>query len=200
MGILPRSATTTIRSSVAALLGGVGGLFDGTGPVHKATLALDSDADLPGGSALLVPGAEAAALVRLGPVEDHYSVCIKIPHAYGPGRDQDLLLASSADGIPFHHAVLPAENISSRVYSSLWLYLAGIEPVAFGLAADRVARPDQLTDGDRLRVLISSAVGRFRPIGDLAIGDLYDGGAPEFAGSNSGGGLRALPPALFYRG
>ena len=200
MGIIPRSAATTITSTVSALLGGVGGLFEGAGPVYRATLSLDQDAALPGGSTLLVAGSKAGALVRFDRIDDHYAACIKIPDAYGPGRDQDLLLASSADGIPFHHAVLPADSISRRLYSSLWLYLAGVEPVAFGLAADRVARPDDLSAGDGFRLLISSAIGRFRPVGDLVIGDLFDGSPPAFSGGNAGGGLRALPPALFYRG
>lgn len=197
---ITRFATTSIRSSVAAVLGGVGGLFEGDGPEYRATLAIDSDAELPGGTELLTPGGRVDALVRFSHVNDFRTVCIKIPDVYGPGRDQDLLLASSADGIPFHHAVLPAERLDSRLYSSLWLYLAGYEPVAFGLSAEELSQPDVVTHGDRFRFLVSSAVGRFRPIGTIVIEDESGGAATCFAGRNTGGGLRALPPAVFYRG
>lgn len=196
---ITRFAPTSIRSSLSAVLGGVGGLFEGSGPVYQATLSIDADAALPGDTELLAPGKSTDALVRLGRVDDFRTVCIKVPAAYGPGRDQDLLLASSADGIPFHHAVLPAEHVDSRLYSSLWLYLAGFEPVAFGLRADTLAHPDGVTQGDQFGFLVSSAVGRFRPIGNLTIEAEFDGPATHFAGRNNGGGLRALPPALFYR-
>lgn len=197
---ITRFATTTIRSSLAAVLGGAGGLFEGDGPVYRATLAIDADAELPGGTELLTPGGRVDALVRLSHANDFRTVCIKIPEAYGPHRDQDLLLASSADGIPFHHAVLPAEHLDSRLYSSLWLYLAGLEPIAFGLSAEELTQPDTVTPGDRFRFLVSSAVGRFRPIGTFTIEDEVAGAETQFAGRNTGGGLRALPPALFYRG
>lgn len=197
---IARFATTTIRSSLAAVLGGVDGLFEGDGPVYRATLAIASDAEPPGGTELLTPGRRVNALVRFSHVNDFRTVCMKIPDAYGPDRDQDLLLASSADGIPFHHAVLPAERLDSRLYSSLWLYLAGVEPVAFGLRAEELSQPDTVTDGDRFRFLVSSAVGRFREIGTVAIEAELGGAAIRFAGRNTGGGLRALPPAVFYRG
>lgn len=193
-------ASSSVRSTVSAVLGGIGGLFEGDGPVYRATLGIDSTADVPGNTALLTPGSHVDVLVRMSSASEFRTVCIKIPDAYGSGQDQDLLLASSADGIPFHHAVLPAANVDSRLYSSLWLYLAGIEPVVFGLRAEEVAQPTVLTAGDRFGFLVSSAVGRFRAVGTLVIDGESDDAAVTFAGSNTGGGLRALPPALFYRG
>ena len=191
--------TSTSLRTLSAVLGGVGGLFESTGPVHRAALVIDDDAEVPGSAELLTPGARIDALLRLGDDGGFRTACLKIPDAYGPGRDQDFLLASSADGIPFHHAVLPADQVDSRLYSSLWIYLAGIEPVVFGLRADQVSTPGGLTVGDRFDFLISSAVSRFRSIGSVTITE-GDTAATTFAGRNTGGGLRALPPALFYRG
>lgn len=199
MGI-SQFASSSIRSTVSAVLGGIGGLFEGDGRVYRATLGIDLTADVPGNTQLLTPGSRVDVLVKMSTVTGFRTVCIKIPDAYGPARDQDLLLASSADGIPFHHAVLPAANVDSRLYSSLWLYLAGIEPVVFGLRAEEVAQSTDLTAGDRFSFLISSAVGRFRAVGTLVIDGESDDSATTFAGSSTGGGLRALPPALFYRG
>ncbi len=194
-----RLATQSIPT-LSAVLGGVGGLFESGGPAYHASLVIDADADVPGGADLLAPGSRVDAIVRTSSATEFRTVCIKIPDAYGPGRDQDLFLASSADGIPFHHAVLPAAKVDSRLYSSLWLYLAGFEPVVFGLRAAAVSQSTEMTTGDGFDFLISSAVGRFRRVGTLTVDDQFNGAATTFAGSNTGGGLRALPPALFYRG
>ena len=191
--------TSSIRATASAVLGGVGGLFASDEPVHRASLVFSAGSALPGGTELLTPGSTVDALVRMG-VGEYRTLCLKVPDAYGPGRDQDFLLASSADGIPFHHAVLPAQRVDSRLFSSLWLHLAGIEPVVFGLRAETLAQPTGLSDGDRFDFLISSAVGRFRSVGSLTIEGEDGTGATSFAASNTGGGLRALPPALFYRG
>ena len=119
--------TDAIRSTLSTVLGDVGGLFAQQGVVFAATLEIDDDADLPGGTELLVPG-RRDALVRLAPVTDlgvPRTVCVKVPDAYGGGRGQDFLLASSGDGAPMHHAVVPTST-PAHLYSSLWLYLAGI--------------------------------------------------------------------------
>lgn len=193
--------TSTVRSTLSAVIGGVGNLFDDDGALHAAELVIDEDAELPGGTELFAPGRRVAAFVKHsaphGSVEFR-TLCIKVADCYGPGRDQDVLLASSADGVPFHHAVLPAERLDSRLYSSLWLYLAGLEPIVLGARARTVAHADALTAGDRFDFLVGSAVGRFRPIGRLVIEQRVDDAVGRFSGSNAGGGLRALPPVSFY--
>lgn len=57
--------------------------------------------------------------------------------------------------MPFHHAALPATRTDERLFSSLWLYLAGVSPVLFGVrAAD-----------SGFRFLISGVLGRFHAVG-----------------------------------
>ena len=190
------TASSVITSSLSAVAGGIGGLFAVDAPVRQAELVFDDDARLPGGTDLLLAGRRIPAVVRIAPAteaeaEAIRTVCVKLPDVYGPGRDQDFLLASSADGVPFHHATLPAKRTDQRLFSSLWLYLAGVSPVLFGVrAAD-----------SGFRFLISGVVSRFHAVGDLVVGDAADiASGVRFDARNSGGGIRPLPPVMFYRG
>jgi hypothetical protein len=54
--------------------------------------------------------------------------------------------------------------------------------------------------GDQLDSLIGGVVGRFKRVGGIQLGSEIPQASDSFAASNSGGGLRPLPPALFYRG
>ena len=64
-------------------------------------------------------------------------------------------MASSGDGAPLHHAVLPTHSVAS-LYSSLWLYLAGWQPVLFGVRAPTTGRDLRFGIGDELSFAISS--------------------------------------------
>jgi hypothetical protein len=187
------SALTTVRSTLSGILGASGGPFPDSGSVRLAQLTIDSDAKLPGGTKLLAAGRHFDALVQTAADEDEpavRSLCIKVRDAYGAGRDQDFLLASSADGVPFHHLTLPAARADERLYSSLWIYLAGYRPVLFGARA---------TGTDEYEFLLSEVIGRFKRIGVLHLGTPADEDADiEFAARNSGGGLRPLPPVSLY--
>jgi hypothetical protein len=204
------TAATAVTSTLSGLAGGVGvlgdGLFTAPGKTFRARLIIDADTKVAGVTRALRPGAPTEAVVRFGAATDPRSddsvvrtACIKLPAYHGPHRDQDFLLASSADGIPFHHAVLPAEAPGDPIYSSLWLYLSGLSPVVFGLRSVQLNNDAEVGRGDRFSFLAASAVSRFAPAGTLDIGDEIDGKDVHFAARNSGGGLRPLPPALFYR-
>lgn len=185
-----------IRATVGAALGDLGGLFDQRGVVFDATLRFD-DVPLPGGTTLLRPGVHDA-IVRFAPVGSGSvprTLCIKVPGAYGPGRDQDFLFATSGDGAPLHHAVLSSTS-AVGLYSSLWLYLAGVRPVAFG-ARVTAAEPKR---GDAVEFLLGGVLSRFGRIGTLTLGERAAENDVEFSAGHAGGGLRALPPALLYRG
>ena len=121
---------------------------------------------------------------------------MKIPDAYGPGRDQDFLMASSGDGAPLHHAVLPTDSVAS-LYSSLWLYLVGWQPVLFGVRAPTTGRDLRFGIGDELSFAISPPLGQFRRIAALTLTGPHDG-AVRFAGRSSGGSIWPLPPVSFY--
>jgi hypothetical protein len=155
------TAAVVARSTLAAAFGLAGGPFAGSGPVQHAELVLDDLVDLPSGTQLLQPGRRARGLVRSSPGVDDariHTLSIKLPDLYGPGRDQDFLLASSADGVPMHHVPMPSGEEGPRLYSSLWLYLAGARPVLFGARGD----PDR--DGV-VEFMLSDVIGRFRRLG-----------------------------------
>lgn len=191
---------SSVRSSIEAACGITGDLFRGPGRLFEAELVIDAGAPVPSGATLLQAGRVVPALVRFGPPAGEdvaRTVSIKVPDAYGPDEDQDFLLASSLDGIPWHHAVV-SRSAQGGLYSSLWLYLAGVKPVVFGA---RVAESDaDVASGDRVDFLIASAVSRFTDIGRLILGDETEDAALRFAASNCGGGLQALPPARLYAG
>jgi len=95
--------------------------------------------------------------------------------------------------------VLPAAAPGDPIYSSLWLYLAGLQPVVFGLRAEHLTNAGDVGRGDRFTFLTAGMLSRFSPAGTLDIGDEMPDASVEFAAANAGGGLRPLPPASFYR-
>jgi hypothetical protein len=205
------NVTAAVGATLSGLAGGVGphgaGLFARPGPTFRATLTIDAQPHAPGALRVFRTGTPTDAVIRFAAAQDSVkgsrsvvrTACIKLPDYHGPQRDQDFLLASSADGIPFHHAVLPADGPGDRIYSSLWLYLAGVEPAVFGLRSDKLSNQNEVTPGDRFAFLIAGMLSRFAVAGTLDIGEQIPDTALDFAARNSGGGLRPLPPALFYR-
>lgn len=196
-------APAAFWSTLSAVAGGVSGLFAQPGTTFSARLTIAADSHPADDAGLLTPGRTVEAVVRFAPASAEHvvrTVCIKVPDAYGPGRDQDFLLATSADGIPFHHAALPAHGPTERLYSSLWLYLAGIRPVVFGLRADARGGSGVPALGDTFSFLVAGLLSRFDAVGTLELGEQLSGARAEFSAGNSGGGLRPLPPAMFYRG
>jgi hypothetical protein len=194
---------TAVEATVSGLVGGINplgtGLFTRPGTTFHATLTIDAQSQAPCASRIFRTDTPIDAMVRFSSGQVR-TACIKLPDYHGPHRDQDFLLASSADGIPFHHAALPAAGPGDRIYSSLWLYLCGVEPVVFGLRAETLSDDSAVGPGDRFTFLTAGMLSRFDDAGTLAIGDEIPDGTAQFAARNSGGGLRPLPPALFYRG
>ncbi|TFV57342.1 hypothetical protein E4P42_15685 [Mycobacterium sp. PS03-16] len=203
MGDSLASLPTAVRSTVSGVLGDPLRVFGETGPVYEADVSFDGDARVPGLTQLLRPGRTYTTFVRIAPVSADAvvrTVCVKFPDAYGPGNDQDFLFASSGDGAPLHHVAVPSARADNRLYSSLWLYLAGIRPVVFGAAAASGSDAGLIGAGDRLDFLIGGVIGRFRRVGEIRLGSEIPHASVSYAASHSGGGLRPLPPALFYRG
>lgn len=207
------SALPWARSTLSAFSRAPFGLplvspFLRTGALHRATLSFPGDADLPGGTEVLRPGSSHEAVVRLGTAESTdkppfvHTIDIRLPDVYGAGRHQDFLLANSGDGAPLHHLLLPARSPADRLYSSLWLYLAGRRPVVVGILPGDESDSDELGEGSQVSFALSGVVGRFKAVGDLGLhGALAPGEAAGLvmSATNDGGGLRALPPARFFR-
>ncbi|WP_299570066.1 hypothetical protein [uncultured Williamsia sp.] len=194
----------TARDTLSAAAGMGGGPFSSAGPVHAATVTIDDDADTPSQVSLLRPATAHEALIQVSaPAEGRVrqTLCLRFVDAHGPGKHQDLLMAASADGAPAHHLALPASLAGGGLYSTLWLYLAGVRPILFGVR--HTPRPGSdgahtVRPGDTLDLLACGPVAPFRRIGTIAVGT-QDDGPVTFSARNSGGGLRPLPPVVFYR-
>lgn len=194
-----RTTLLAAQATVGAIVGRTGDLFTGDSVVHRALFAIDEHARTPGAAPLFSERGPREIYVQLGAAESGRSavrsVSLKFPDAYGSGRDQDFLLASSGDGAPLHHVTLPVAAGQPVLYSSLWLYLVGVVPTLFGLRADDA----ELGEGDVIEFCVSAPIGRFRKVGTITLQGRDDAaGDREFAAGHSGGNIRPLPPVSFY--
>lgn len=193
------STLPAARSTVGAIIGRTGDLFTADSTVHRAVFAADARPRMTRSAPLLTSQEPQDIYLRLGATEPGQpairSVSIKFPDAYGPGRDQDFLLASSGDGAPLHHVTMPVTSGRRALYSSLWLYLVGIVPTLFGVRADDA----ELGEGDTVEFCVSAPIGRFHRIGTITVHGRDDTTAGlNFAAGHSGGNIRPLPPVSFY--
>ncbi len=180
------------------------------GAVYAAELFVpDPDAAL-GGIELLGTRGPRRALVRFSrslglprPLPDLLGMSVRVPDAYGPGRDQDFLMVTSVDAPVLNRLFVPASDVQQRPYSSSLPYRAGDRTLLVGA----LPRPDspRLGAGDELERLAAAAAtgalvfdlavaepwGRFRPVAELRIGDPLPDAADalRFNPFSSGGGL-----------
>lgn len=219
--------TRTAEESDKSLLGEVAGLsmgavlaalaaarrgkaFHPEGVVHDARLAI-TGASAPQAAELLSRRGEHRAIVRFSravglprPIPDLLGLSLRVPHAYGRDRHQDLLLVTSADHPLLHHIFLPARDVQQRPYTSSLPYRAGGELFLVGALPRRESpRPDGRDELDRLHIAASTGrlefdlavapvAGRFRSVGRLRIG-LRLGpelDALRFNPWNTGGGMQ----------
>lgn len=81
---------------------------------------------------LFPPGTTQPSLVRFSrgaglpePLPDALGVAVKLPDAYGPGNDQDLLLTSSTDRPLLRRLLFPATSFVRGVFSTALPYELG---------------------------------------------------------------------------
>ena len=103
--------------------------FHPYGLAFNATVSFDGDDEAGYGVPLLDDRAERAAIVRLSRgvglpnnLPDIRGLALRITDAYGPGRHQDLLLATSGELPVARHLLIPAASYASRIYSTLLPY------------------------------------------------------------------------------
>ena len=130
------------------------------------------------------------------PVPDLMSMAIKVPDAYGPGRDHDVLLAAAGERPLTRHLFAWGGDHLTRTYSSIFLFRAGARNVLFG-AAPRPTSHDDLrvaaAAGDLVfDVRIATPTGPWRTIARLEVGEELSEGEEEhlaFNSSSTGGGI-----------
>lgn len=140
------------------------------------------------GVPLLQAGSTHPALIRFSrgaglpePLPDALGVAIKLPDAYGPGADQDLLLTSSTDRPLLRRLLFPARSFVRGAFSTALPYDLGSERVVLllvpvlpptgrstggALAELRAATDDGL--GFELRTARTS--GRSQPLATVTLG------------------------------
>lgn len=89
-------------------------------------------------SGIFQPRAHHPALLRLSKsiglpprLPDILGFSVKVPDAYGPGRDQNLALATSASPPLLRHLLVPAVGIEAAPYTTLLLYRVGDRRLLF---------------------------------------------------------------------
>lgn len=159
------------RGAAAGLFGALSTVrgkrvFHPVGSAHEATVTFDGD----GPAELFRRTEPQRAVVRLsrgvGLPEswpDILGLAVKLPDAYGLGRDQDFLFATSGTGKATRHLLVPARGTTARAYSSILLFRVGDETVAIGA----------LPEGDDppvFRLAVASPGGDWRPVGRVEVG------------------------------
>jgi hypothetical protein len=158
--------------------------------------------------AVLPAEIDGEAIVRLSRslgapewLPDPCGLALRVPDAYGPGRHQDLLLASSGRVPLARHLLLPSRGFCDRAYSSILPYrLVGETGVVLALP-DRGQGPGpllaKLRERDRgeleFELAIAPLWGAPRPAARLRLGPRLPAALTERLDfdpcNNSGGGL-----------
>lgn len=132
-------------------------------------------------------GPETPVLVRLSaalglrrPWPDIMGIGIRVRDAYGPGRHQDLLLASSSRAPVLRHLLVPTRGLDRRSYSSLLAYRHAGQLVLVGCRwasrpAARPVHPDDLRQAApkeplRFELTLGRPTGRWLTVAALELG------------------------------
>lgn len=135
-------------------------------------------------------------------------VAVRLEDAHGRGLHQDFPLASSARAAVVQHLLVPGRGFTGRYYSSLLAYRIGgrlrtvgaLVPPGPALDLDELS--DLGTAGLRFQLGVMTLAGRWRQVGELALGQRVP---PDEAESlrydpwNTGGGIRPVGPLAGIR-
>jgi hypothetical protein len=199
-------ATTVGRTAAGALFGALARTL-GTRPLHPegwafaATLVVD-EPRLPS-ARLFATRERRRAVVRFSrgfglpqPTPDLMSMAVKVPDAYGPGRDHDILLAAAGERPVLRHLFAWGGDHLTRSFSSIVLFRVGAQQVLFG-AAPRSPAADDLraaaaAGGLEFDIRVATPTGPWRTVARLEIGDELSEAEEEglaFNSSRTGGGI-----------
>ena len=159
---------------------------------------------------LFRPGTARPALLRFSrgaglpePLPDALGVAVKLPDAYGPGNDQDLLLTSSTDRPLLRRLLFPATSFVRGVFSTALPYDLGgkrvvllLVPAHTGGASSAgtgirrgggaLAELNATAGGLRFELRTASSFGPSQPVATLTTGQPYQPSRPKPCGSTHG--------------
>jgi hypothetical protein len=203
------------RAAAGALFGSIARLrgdrsLHPAGVAFAATLVVD-EPRLAEAELFARPG-ERPALVRFSrgfglpePLPEILSMAVKVPDAYGPGRDQDLLLTAAGERPLLRHVFAGGRSHLARTFSSVLPFRVGGRTVVFG-AVPRVAPGGE--EGDLAELEAEAARGALSfdlrvatPLGPWLTVARLDAGrrlsaeeedALSFNSDTTGGGIEAV--------
>ncbi len=158
-----------------------------TGIGYQGRLRVPVESPPRPGVPLFQPGATHRALLRFSrgaglpePLPDALGVAIKLPDAYGPGVDQDLLLTSSIDRPLLRRLLFPARSFVRGAFSTALPYDFGGERVVLVLVPvlTRAGRPAggalaelraATADGLGFELRTARSFGRSQPLATVTV-------------------------------
>ncbi len=211
--MLAPDLTPVARRAAAGMFGSLArGL--GTRPLHPVGIAFRAEwvldaPSLPGVEVFDTPG-RRPALVRFSrgfglpePLPEILSVAVKVPDAYGPGRDQDVLMTATGERPVLRHAFAVGFSHLRCTYSTVFPFavgghrmLLGAVPVAGRRAPDAgdLGELDAVAARGDLALELRGATlaGPWRALARIELGSRLDADAERelrFNSDNAGGGI-----------
>lgn len=211
----PKVLTPVARAGAAALFAAIARLTQGRS-LHPAGVAFTArlvvEEPRLRQARLFARRGERAALVRFSrgfglaePLPEILSMAIKVPGAYGAGRDQDLLITAAGDRPLLRQTFFWGRSHLDRTYSSVLPLRVGANSLLFGAVPLVTAR--RRGDGDLDEIVRTAAagglafalrvappVGAWRTVARLELGERLDAAAERalmFSSDNTGGGISA---------
>lgn len=182
-------------------------IFHPQGRVFAGSWRIDREDPRVRGAQAFRAGFEHEAIVRLSRgvglperLPDIFGAAVRLPGAYGEGRDQDLLVNTTID-LPFvRHLLLPSRGWFAAPKSTALPYRAGNGPlVLLGLLPPDEPEPGVSLDALEARIAagpvawgiaVSSLESRFRRVGTLTVATRRpDLDTTRFDPFTTGGGL-----------
>lgn len=199
---MPGPVTTVGRAAAGTLFGTLAKLT-GDRPIHPDGAAFTAElvVDKPRlrRARLFAKPGRHDAVVRLSrgfglprPIPDLMSMAIKVPDAYGPGRDQDLLLTAAGERPLLRHLFAWGGTHADRAYSTVLPFRVGETTMLLGASPDPDAR------GFDLRA--ATPTGPWHTIARLELHERLSAEAEDALAFNSettGGGI--APSGLINR-
>jgi hypothetical protein len=208
-------ATAVGRAAVGTVFGSLARVL-GTRPLHPTGVAFEAElvVDEPRlrGARLFARRGRRPAYVRFSrgfglpePIPELMSMAIKVPNAYGPGRDHDLLMAASGDRPLLRHVFAWGGSHLDRGYSTVLPFRVGERTMVLGAVPREPAerRPGDLPEleaaaaaGDlAFDLRVATPLGPWRTVARLEVGrrlsdEEEDGLA--FNSSRTGGGIEPV--------
>jgi hypothetical protein len=208
--------TTAAQAGAGALFGAIARLrgdrsLHAAGVAFRATLVVEQPRLK--GARLFARRGRRDAYVRFSrgfglpePLPEILSVAIKVPDAYGPGRDQDLLMTATGDRPVLRHLFIMGRSHLAKRYSTVLPFRVGTRTMVLG-AVPRVAPTG--AGGDDLEELeavaaagrlafdlqVATPLGPWHPVARLDVGERLDDAeafALGFNSDTSGGGIEPV--------